>query len=77
MAAAEQVPLDGKDGEVREIAEGHMKHAIRLGWPPMPADQRKRRVTMMLEPDIIDRLKADGRGWRTGANALPREALEL
>ncbi|MYI68770.1 MAG: BrnA antitoxin family protein [Boseongicola sp. SB0673_bin_14] len=54
-----------------------MKHAFRLGRPPMPAHLRKRRVTMMLDPDIIERLKADGRGWQTRANALLREALEL
>jgi len=37
----------------------------------------KRRVTMMLDPDIIERLKAGDRGWQTRANALLREALEL
>ncbi|MDE0347959.1 MAG: BrnA antitoxin family protein [Boseongicola sp.] len=77
MTAAEREPLVGEDGEVREIAEGDMKHAFRLGRPPMPAHLRKRRVTMMLDPDIIERLKADGRGWQTRANALLREALEL
>ena len=77
MTAAEREPLVGEDGEVREIAEADMKHSFRLGRPPMPADLRKRCVTMMLDPDIIDRLKADGRGWQTRANALLREALEL
>ena len=77
MKAAEREPLVGKDGEVREITEADMTHAVRLGRPPIPADLRKRRVTMMLDPDIIDRLKADGRGWQTRANALLREALEL
>lgn len=77
MTEAEREPLVGRDGEVREITEADMKHGVRLGRPPMPADLRKRRVTMMLDPDIIDRLKADGRGWQTRANALLREALEL
>ena len=44
----------------------------------MPADLCKRRVTtMMLDPDILNRLKAAGRGWQTRANALLREALGL
>ena len=77
MTTVEREPLVGTDGEVREITEADMKHAVRLGRPPMPADLRKRRVTMMLDPDIIERLKADGRGWQTRANALLREALEL
>ena len=62
---------------MREITKADMKHAVRLGRPPMPADLRKRCVTMMLDPDIIERLKADGPGWQTRANALLREALEL
>ena len=77
MTAAEREPLFGEDGDVREITEADMKHASRPGRHPMPADLRKRRVTMMLDPDIIDRLKADGCGWQTRANALLRDALEL
>ncbi len=77
MTGAERTPLIGEDGEVREITEADMKHAVRLGRPPMSADLRKRRVTMMLDPDILDRLKAGGRGWQTRANALLREALGL
>ena len=77
MTGTERVSLTGENGEVREITEADVKHAVRLGRPPMPADLRKRRVTMMLDPDILDRLKAGGRGWQTRANALLREALGL
>ena len=77
MTGTERAPLIREDGEVREITGEDMKHAIRLGRPPMPASQRKQRVTMMLDGDILVRLKADGRGWQTRANALLREALEL
>ena len=77
MTMPERKPLVGKDGEVREITESDMTHAYRLGRPPLAQDLRKRRVTIMLDPDIIDRLKAGGRGWQTRANALLREALEL
>ena len=77
MTGTERVPLTDENGEVREIAEADMKHAVRLGRPPMPADLRKQRVTMMLDPDILDRLKDGGRGWQTRANKLLREALGL
>ena len=77
MTGTEGTSLVDGDGEVREISEADMKHAVRLGRPPLPADLRKRRVTIMLDPDILARLKAGGRGWQTRANALLREALEL
>ena len=37
----------------------------------------KQQVTIRLDPDILARLKEDGRGWQTRANALLREALGL
>ncbi len=77
MKGTERAPLVGEDGEVREITEADLKYAIRPGRPPMPPGLRKRHVTMMLDPDIIDRLKDGGRGWQTRANALLREALKL
>lgn len=52
------------------------KHG-RLGRPPLPADQKKRRVTLHLDPDVIDALKQDGKGWQTRANAALRKALKL
>jgi uncharacterized protein (DUF4415 family) len=36
---------------------------------------RKRPVTMRLDSDVIDWLKADGRGYQTKANALLRHAM--
>ena len=48
-----------------------------LGRPPLPADQKKRRVTLHLDPDVIDTLKAEGKGWQTRANAALRKALGL
>lgn len=77
MTGTERTSLVDGDGEVREITEADMKHAVRHGRPPLPEDLRKRRVTIMLDPDILARLKAGGRGWQTRANALLREALEL
>jgi uncharacterized protein (DUF4415 family) len=56
-----------------EILARHGK----LGRPPMPPDRRKQRVTLHLDPDVLDRLKADGAGWQTRANAALRRALGL
>ena len=52
------------------------KHGY-LGRPPLPEGERKRRVTMYLDPDVLDRLKAGGKGWQTRANAALRGALGL
>ncbi|KGJ17366.1 hypothetical protein IX57_08590 [Paracoccus sanguinis] len=58
--------------EIPELAE-----VIRRGRPPLPQDERKQRVTMYLDRDLIEALKADGRGWQTRANALLRKAAGL
>ena len=64
------------DGEVRELDEHFFANAKR-GRPALPTEQRKRRITIMLDPDIIDRLKEGGKGWQTRANSLLRETLGL
>lgn len=75
MTVSKREPLVGDDGEVREITPDDLQTFARRGRPPLPSEKRKRRITMMLDPDVIDRLKADGKGWQTRANALLREAL--
>jgi uncharacterized protein (DUF4415 family) len=54
-----------------------LQGAGKLGRPPLPDDQRKKRVTMYLDPDVIETLKKDGKGWQTRANAALRKALGL
>lgn len=49
----------------------------KLGRRPLPEDKRKQRVTLYLDRDVVARLKADGRGWQTRANATLRKALGL
>ncbi len=49
----------------------------RQGRPPLPEADRKTRVTLYLDPDVLARLKADGKGWQTRANAALRLALGL
>lgn len=81
------------DGEVPELDEQFFREARpiwdfpdlvrdlqragKLGRPPLPEAEKKQRVTMYLDPDVIARLKSDGRGWQTRANAALRKALGL
>jgi hypothetical protein len=50
-------PYVNRDGEVRELDREFFATA-RRGRPTMPAEAKKRRVNIMLDPDIADRLKA-------------------
>lgn len=59
-----------------ELVEILQKHG-KLGRPPLAKDDKKQRVTLYLDPDIIARLKANGKGWQTRANAELRRALGL
>jgi len=62
--------------DIPELA-GILRRHGRLGRPPLPEEARKRRVTLCLDADVLERLKAGGRGWQTRANAALRRALGL
>ena len=47
------------------------------GRPLLPPAEKKQRVTLYLDPDVLARLKAEGKGWQTRANAALRAALGL
>ncbi|WP_372574739.1 BrnA antitoxin family protein [Ruegeria jejuensis] len=74
--AAEHKPYIDEDGEVSELDDAFFKSAAR-GRPPLPEGEKKQRVSIMLDPDVLSRLKADGKGWQTRANALLRKSLGL
>ncbi len=87
---ASPAPLIDEDGDVRELTAADfalfrptaeipelVELLRRQGRPALPPEQRKRRVTLHLDPDVLERLKADGRGWQTRANAALRKALGL
>lgn len=59
-----------------ELVEILQKHG-KLGRPPLPEAERKTRVTLHLDPDVLAELRKDGRGWQTRANAALRRALGL
>ena len=68
-------PYIDADGEVRELDEHFFANAKR-GRPPMPEAKRKRRVNLMLTPDVITALKARG-SMSAEADRILREALGL
>lgn len=47
------------------------------GRPRLPSEWKKRRVTIMLDPEVIDHFKAGGRFWQTRINAALRKAAGL
>lgn len=49
-------PYINRDGEVRELDQEFFAGA-RRGRPAMPVEARKRRVNIMLNPDVADHLK--------------------
>lgn len=62
--------------EFPELVEILQKHG-KLGRPPLPEGEKKQRVTLYLDPDVVAKLKEGGRGWTTRANAALRKALGL
>jgi uncharacterized protein (DUF4415 family) len=54
-----------------------LQHHGKLGRPPLPDGDKKQRVTLYLDPDVLTALKAGGKGWQTRANAALRKALGL
>ena len=50
-------PYTTRDGEARELDRAFFETA-RRGRPALPKDARKKRVNIMLDPDVADRLKA-------------------
>ncbi len=62
-------PYIAENGGVRELDARFFANA-RRDPPPLPAAKRKRRTTIMLDADVVERLKEGGKGWQTRANAL-------
>ncbi len=73
--SSNEYPFDPYD-EVPELDEHFFKNAFR-GRPPLLAAQRKKRVSIMLDPDVIAHFKAGGKGWQTRLNAKLREIAGL
>jgi len=75
VSPEDQPMTDAEWAAARRVPKAEV--ARLLGRPAMAEDDRKQRVTMYLDRDVIERLKKDGRGWQTRANAKLRAALGL
>ena len=68
-------PYIARDGEVRELDREFFAQAKR-GRPPMPEAAKKRRVNLMLDPDVADRLQ-DEANASAFVNNLLRDKLGM
>ena len=48
---------------------------VRRGRPPLA--NRKRLVSLRLDPEVVEKLQATGPGWQTRANAVLRKMVGL
>jgi uncharacterized protein (DUF4415 family) len=80
------MPTPEEDAEITAAAEAdpdnppwpdEMIRGARRGRPSLPPFARKQQVTVMLDPDVVETLKAGGRGWQTRLNDTVRRALGL
>jgi uncharacterized protein (DUF4415 family) len=59
-------------GKVIRPAQGTL---TKPGRPP--AENPKRQVTLRLDPDVIEKFRATGKGWQSRINAELRKALGI
>ena len=60
-------------GEIIRAATGTL---TRTGRPTMGIEAKKQ-VTLRLDPDVVERFRAGGRGWQSRMNAALRLAVGL
>lgn len=74
MAAIAEVRVGGR---VVRPASGYLgADGVVRGRPPL-REQAKRQVTLRLDPDVIERFRADGPGWQGRMNEALRKAVGL
>ncbi len=62
------------DPDTWEASAAELKTAFR-GRPPLPAELRKKQVTIMLDRDVIEHFRSGGKGWQTRVNQALRKAM--
>jgi uncharacterized protein (DUF4415 family) len=64
-------------GKVIRPATGYLgPNGVVRGRPPQRA-RAKQQVTLRLDPDVVERFRADGPGWQGRINAALRKAVGL
>ena len=64
------------DGEALELDEAWFAKTS-FERPKLPSELRKRRISILLDPDVITHFKSEGRGWQTRINAALRKVAGL
>lgn len=79
----------GHDGEVAELDAAWFAEAkptsdvpilaqfARKGRPALPPDQRKAKLSMVVDADVLAHFRATGKGWQTRLNAVLRREAGL
>jgi len=60
---------------VHDIPE--LAFLLKKGRPSLPDGAKKRRITLMLDPDVLEHFRATGKGWQTRINAALRKVAGL
>jgi uncharacterized protein (DUF4415 family) len=61
------------DGKLVRPAKGTWTNP--LGRPP--SENPKKQITLRLDPDVIEKFRATGKGWQSRINAELRKALGI
>ena len=64
-------------GKVIRPATGYLGPNGVVGGRPPLREHAKRQVTLRLDPDVIERFRADGPGWQGRMNDALRKAVGL
>lgn len=78
-----EVPSDEEDAMITEAAmadpdalpftDAEYAQARRMGRPPLPVT--KPTLNMRIDADVLEALRASGRGWQTKVNAILRREV--
>lgn len=63
------------DPDTHELTDAEFAQLQPMRGRP-PVEVKRPMLSMRVDPDILEALRATGRGWQTRVNALLREAVE-
>ena len=63
------------DPDAYEMTDAEFKQLRPMRGRP-PTEVKRPMVSMRLDPDLVEHLRASGKGWQTKVNALLRQAVE-
>lgn len=75
LARGEADDLEGFEDVFPDLATSAKAEIARRGRPRV--DNPKERVTLRLDADVIERLRASGKGWQSRVNETLRKAMGL